>query len=34
LLDNELMLAVDGNLHVVANVHLGALGHRAAIGIG
>jgi hypothetical protein len=34
LLDHELMLAVDGTRHVVAHVHLGARGHRAALGIG
>jgi hypothetical protein len=34
LLHNELLLAIDGDLHVVANSYLGALGHRAASGSG
>jgi hypothetical protein len=34
VLDKELMPAIDGDLHVVAHSHLGALGHRSASGIG
>jgi hypothetical protein len=34
LLHNELRLAIDGKLHVVAHIHLGTLGPRSALGIG